>query len=238
MKKNDTPLSGKEKAEKLNEELEFAASKLKAGSNDIQMWLDPLLRNLSSDPSKPIKPGDSTQYFEVSNKWDGDYRTLFQYVTFKDIPNNSKVEAYIDQIETNEATEKYMTPEAYAKYEEEYRTQAYNTLTSNLSLQHADMLEEIMNSSAMWRVATVSTYDSDQNKKQWVEIYHDMEQILDEDDDLFAWVIQQIENEKHTASWIINAIDDEFKKMMAAKHPEKGKDKKPRYSHRLHKWYK
>lgn len=227
MKKNDTPLSGKEKAEKLNEELEFAASKLKAGSNDIQMWLDPLLRNLSSDPSKPIKPGDSTQYFEVSNKWDGDYRTLFQYVTFKDIPNNSKVEAYIDQIETNEATEKYMSPEAYSRYEDQYRSQAYNTLTSRLGLAKADILEEIMNSSAMWRVATVSLYDSEQNKEKWVEIYHDMEEILDNDADLFAWVIQQIENEKHTAGWIINAIDDEFKLMMAGK-----------YSHRLHKWYR
>lgn len=227
MSKDNTPLTGKEKAEKLNKEFQFASTKLKAGSQDIQIFLDPLLKTLAGDKEKIHKPGDSNQYYEISQSWDGDTRTLFQYVTFKDIPNNQRAEGYINRIENDEKTAKYMSPENYSDYERQYKSKAYNTLTSNLSLQHADMLEEIMNSSAMWRVATVSLYDSDQNKKQWVEIYHDMEEILDKDDDLFAWVIQQIENEKHTAGWIINAIDDELKLMLAGK-----------YSHRLHKWYR
>lgn len=227
MSKSKTPLSGKDKAKKLNEEFEFAASKLKAGSNDIQMWLEPLLKTLSADPSKRPKPGDSNQYYEISSDWDGEDRTLFQYVTFKEIPNNTKVDRYIDQIESSEQTSKYMSPKAYSVYEDQYRSQAYNTLTARLGLTHRDMLEEIMNSSAMWRVATVDLYDSNQNKEKWVEIYQDMEEILENDDDLFAWVVQQIENQKHTASWIINAIDDEFRLMMAGK-----------YSHRLHKYYR
>ena len=75
-----------------------------------------------------------------------------------------------------------------------------------------------MNSSAMWRMATVSLYDSNQNKQEWVEMYNVMEDVLEKDQSLFDWIVQQIENEKYSVNRLMQIIDHEIELMLAGKY--------------------
>lgn len=224
-KRKTNPTKNPDDVEKLNKGFDFAKTKLKAGSADIQMYLDPLLHRLAPDlpKNKPIPKNYSNDYFSVDSTYDGDTFTLFQHVKFKKLPNDPKVQQFAQKI----LEDPHMSKPQYEDYKKDWHHRAYKSLTKNLGLTKTDILEEIMNSSAMWRIATVSLQDSDQNKETWMEMYNNIEQIYDKDLELFDWIVQQIENEKHTISWIVNAIDDEFKRMLAGQ-----------YSHRLHKWYK
>lgn len=219
MKKSNSVDPRKQKAEELNEKFAYAAQTRKAGSDYIGMYLQPMLANILGKDVNKIEAGDSNQYVTIDKKWDGDTNTLFQYVKFKDLPADSKVDSFIAKIEEDP----HMTPQQYEQFEKDWHKKSYDTLTSRLKLSSAEVLEQIMNSSAMWRMATVSLYDSNQNKEEWVEMYNVMEEVLEKDQSLFDWIVQQIENEKYTVNRLIQIIDHEIELMLAGKYSRRRK---------------
>lgn len=220
MKKKDSNIDPrKQKAEELNEKFAFASQTRKAGSDYIGMYLLPMLGKLLDKDLNKVEAGDKNEYVSVDNRWDGDPNTLFQHVTFKDLPDDSRVDVYIENIEKDP----HMTPQQYEQFEQDWHKKSYKTLTKKLKLKNAEILEQIMNSSAMWRMATVSLYDSDQNKQEWVKMYNVMEDVLEKDQSLFDWIVQQVENEKYSINRLIQIIDHEIELMLSGKYSRRRK---------------
>ena len=205
------------RANKLNDELEYASGKLKGGSEKISSLVGSLLINLSGGP-EGLKPGDHGEYV-IDDEFDGDMNKLFQHVKFKDIPDNPTVNKIIDRIEEDP----HMSPQQYSDYEKQYRSQAYNTLATRLNLNNFEALEQIMNSSPAWQLAKRSALDSDQVLERWQELYDVMDEAQRTDTGIFDWAIQQIENGKHTINWLLNAIDEEIKLLLAGKYSHRRK---------------
>lgn len=205
--------SGEQRAKKLNEEFDYAETILKAGSDKIARYLDPLLRDLSGGQTPTA--GMSNKYFEIDDEYDGDPFKLFQHVKFKEIPETDiKANQYIDKLEQDP----HMSQQQYEDYSKQYHSQAYNTLASRLNLSNFEALEQIMNSSPAWQIAKRGAMDSNQVLERWQELYSVMNEAQQNDTGIFDWAIQQIENGKHSINWLINAIDDEIKLMLAGKY--------------------
>ena len=210
----------KELADKWNVRFRFAASKLKAGSSDIAMYLDPILRKLSGKDI--ISANENNQYFSVDSSYDGDVNKLFQHVTFKKIPDDmTDVTSYFDQIESVKGT--HLSPGSYEQFSKDWHSKSYNTLAQNLTLSNYEILEEIMNSSPAWSIAKRNAMDSEQVLDRWLELYEVMNHAQQTDTGIFDWAVQQIENGKHGLDWLINAIDDEISLMLAGKYSQRRK---------------
>ena len=222
-------MSPEERANKLNRELAFASSKLKAGSSKIANSLDPMLMKLSGKIT--IKANDENDYFKVDSSYNGDINTLMGHVTFKKIPDDAVVNRYVKKIESDP----HMTPEKYDKFVDKWHGKTYKSIIKKLgfknpknpyvttsgerlgSVQFTEELEQIMNSSSAWHIAKRGAYDSEQVLERWHELYESVQQAYQNDIDLFGWVIQQITNERMSLNAIINAVDDEIKLMLAGK---------------------
>lgn len=209
-------------ADRLNRKLKHAGGILKAGSQDITLRVYPLLLKLSD--GKTIKTNN--EYFEVDNSWDGNQNTLWQHVKFKKIPDDPTIKKHLDYIES----EPHMTKKQYAKFVDDWHHKSYMTNIKNLSLQNAEILEDVMNSSAAWHLVTTksSKYDSKQTAvmERWETLYKSAEKALESDQSLFDWVKQAIDNEKRSINYIVGAVDEEIRLM--AQHG---------YSRRLKKHY-
>ena len=112
----------------------------------------------------------------------------------------------------------WMSESQYNKYEQKWHHQSYKTLRKNKYLSDIDLsdyyvLEQIMNSSPAWKLATRSALESDQVMERWKELYNTMQEAYNTDDGIFDWAYQQIMNGKRSLNWLINAIDDEIKLM-------------------------
>lgn len=208
----------KQLAKKLNDEFDYAETILKAGSDKIAKYLDPMLRNLTG--GEPLKAGMSNKYFEIDDDYDGDPFKLFQHVKFKEIPQSDvKVQQYLKKIEEDP----HMSPQQYDEYTKQYHSKAYQTLAGRLKLDNFEVLEQIMNSTPAWQIAKRSAMDSEQVLERWQELYDSMNQAQQADEGLFDWAIQQIENGKRSINWLINAIEDEIKLMLQGKYSQRRK---------------
>lgn len=209
--------TAQQRADKLNGEFDYAETILKAGSSEIAKYLEPMMWNLTG--KRKIEAGDSNQYFSVDDTYDGDPNKLFQHVTFKQLPDNNVVNKYLDKIESDP----HMSPTQYEDYSAKWHSQSYNTLANRLNLQNFDVLEQIMNSSPAWQIAKRGALDSEQTLDRWLDLYDVMNEAQNTDDGLFDWAIQQIENGVHSINWLINAIDDEIKLILAGKYSHRRK---------------
>lgn len=198
----------KEKADKWNERFDFAETKLKAGSDDIAKYLQPMLQHLANGDK--LDRSIQNKYFSIDDSYDGNPATLFQHVTFKELPKNDPtIDQYLKKIEDVKGT--HLTPQAYDKYSQDWHKRSGQTLANKLELSNYDILEQIMNSSPAWQIAKKSSYDSEQALDRWLELYDSMNNAQAADTGVFDWAIQQIENGKHSIDWLINAIDDEIR---------------------------
>lgn len=220
-------LTPEERANKLNKELQFASSKLKAGSAKIANSLDPMLMKLSGKVN--IKANENNDYFKVDSSYNGDINTLMGHVTFKQIPDDAVINRYVKRIESDPHT----TQAKYDKFVDNWHHKTFKTITRKLGQKNnpyvttsgeklsnvafAEELEQIMNSSSAWHIAMRSAYDSEQALERWHELYESVQSAYEADGDLFGWVIQQISNERMSLNAIINAVDDEIKLMLAGK---------------------
>ena len=215
---NRTP---KERAEQFNEELQHAASILKAGSEKIQLHLYPLLQELAgTDDINAWKQGN--EYFQVDPSYDGNKYTLFQHVTFNKIPNTSKINRRLKMLEKDP----HMTSEQYEKFTDKWREKQEKSLKRNLRgimrerprkdkvvLKNYETLIEIMNSSAAWNMATTNPYDSNQNLENWIELYDALNDAYNNDESLFDEIISDIENGKLSIEDIVKKVDAKIKTM-------------------------
>lgn len=215
----------KNRANKLNKEFDFAETKLKAGSEEIASQLFPMLFTLSGTYDiKEWKKGN--QYFKLDESYNGNRYQLFQYIKFKEIPDNEDTLRYLKQIEKMP----WMSEKQYNKFEKEWRNKSYKTLSKNKYLNDIDfenyyVLEQVMNSSPAWKLATRSALESDQVMERWKELYNVMSEAYNTDDGLFDWAYQQIMNGKRSLNWLINAIDDEIKLMKQGKYSHRRKQR-------------
>lgn len=208
----------KTNAEKLNDELKFASSKLAGGSEKISSNIGSLLLHLSGTP-EGLKPGYENEYYSIDNTFDGDLNKLFQHVSFKKLPDDDITQRDVTKIEQDP----HMSPQQYSQYEQQYRSQAYKTLATRLNLSNFEILEQIMNSSPAWQIAKRGAMESDQTLERWQELYETMNRAQETDSGIFDWAIQQIENGKHTLNWLLNAIDDEIKLALQGKYSHRRK---------------
>ena len=216
-------MNPKERADKLNKEFDFAETKLKAGSDQITAQLYPMLVELSGTTDiKEWKKGN--KYFKLDDSYTGNRFQLFQHIQFKEIPDNKNALRYLDRIEKMP----WMSESQYNKYEQKWHHKSYKTLRKNKYLSDIDLsdyyvLEQIMNSSPAWKLATRSALESDQVMERWKELYNTMQEAYNTDDGIFDWAYQQIMNGKRSLNWLINAIDDEIKLMKQGKYSHRRK---------------
>lgn len=209
-------------ADRLNRKLKYASKYRKAGSQEITLRVNPLLQILSGKEN--IRRNENNEYFYMDSSWDGSNYTLWQHVHFKKIPMEYKENVqYIEE-------EDHMSKKNYDKFVDDWHHKSYGTITDKLSLQNAEILEDIMNSSAAWHLVTTksSKYNSKQTAvlERWETLYKSVEKAFKADQSLFDWVVQAINNEKRSISNIVNVVDEEIRLM--TKHG---------YSRRLKKYY-
>lgn len=211
-------------ADRLNRKLKHASRYRKVGSQEITLRVNPLLLDLSSKDRIP--KNENNDYFYMDSSWDGSNYTLWQHVHFKKIPLTEENKKHVQYIEE----EGHMSKKNYDKFVDDWHHKSYLTNVKNLSLQNAEILEDVMNSSAAWHLVTTksSKYDSKQTAvmERWETLYKSVEKALESDQSLFDWVKQAIDNEKRSINYIISAVDEEIRLM--AQHG---------YSRRLKKHY-
>ena len=195
-------------ADELNKVLKHASTVLK-GSENIANYLTPIVMNLYGS-NHIIQPGESNDYYKVSNNYNGDPNELFRYITFFKLPEDNAIQNYTELIEQDP----HATPQQYAQFKKQWADKSYNTNIKNLSLSNAEDLAFIMNTSAAWHIAQRSAYDSEQALERWQMLYDYVQRVYDANDsNLLDKVISWIENEKSLNS-IINKIDDELFKLL------------------------
>jgi len=225
LKKKPKSDDAKELADKWNGYFDFAEDKLPAGSNDIGKNLYPALLKLAGLPKDGRLESKDYGNFVIDNQWDGSDATLFQHVTFKKIPKDNQAVKFLDRIYQDKGD--HFTQSGYDKFVDEWHKKSYQTLQDNPltqgRMQNYEILEEIMNSSPAWQIAKSNLRDSDQVLDRWLTLYESMNEAIQADQGIFDWAVQQITNRKHNINWIINAIDDEIKLMLAGKYSQRRK---------------
>jgi len=200
-------------AEKLNAAMEYASDKF-GNRNDYSKYLFPLIgemtdedfmKTLMTDPKSTI--GDYKD-FTIDVDFDGNLNNLFKYIHFKNIPPEVS-DSYIENIIGLE----WSTPEAYNNHVQEINSKIYE---SNLAGQGLDitapyymMLESVMQSSAAWHIAQRNAPDSDQVKKNWLDLYSagmEASDLSNSNPEIWDKFVQMIENETDMNT-IINEVD-------------------------------
>jgi hypothetical protein len=130
--------------------------------------------------------GESNKYWTLSPDWDGDESTLISHVTWTDVPNDPKVEKYLEKVETS----KWGSKENHERYLASSRQQAYRKATEDLKIdvgdQMIEQLEGLMNSSVMWTFIGdqyglgTKYYESEDAKHDWDEMFRTVSDFLNE----------------------------------------------------------
>lgn len=197
----------------LNDAFDFAATKY-GGSSQYAMDLSRLLQQVKGIGYIP-KPGEDNEFFSIDPDYTGNMNELFRYIHFKKLPDTDKIDKIVENIMSNDLS----SPENYERKQMEIQQKRFETLTDSLGLDRswgnkADILFDIMNSSAAWHIAAEGAYDSEQTKDNWSELYgYVKDAINSEDDDLLDMVIQMIENEE-SFNTIVSYVDTELYKML------------------------
>lgn len=158
------------RAEQLNKALDTATrlqKHFKYGNGKYSMYLEPLMKRLKE-----------LGYDYDLNGFDGNLNMLYKYVRFDKLPDDTKVQKYVDKI----LALNWSSPENYKKMLDRNSKQAYltniNSAGNKINPQFVSELEELMNSSAAWKIAKKDAPDSDQVKANWVALYNVVEQAF------------------------------------------------------------
>ena len=156
---------------------------------------------------KKKKPDDMhNKYYDIDDSWDGDFNKLYKHIKFKDLPPTPDNIGFAGNI----AGMDWSTIENYNVYMTNKQRQAYNTSAKSLGIDSNTIisLENIMNSSSAWKIASKYAPDSDQVKADWVLLFNYVKQADNLDDRaVFDTVVQMIRNEDDLLD-IINFVDN------------------------------
>lgn len=194
-----------QKASQINDAFDFAKTKY-GGSKAFARDLSVLLQQIMG-VGYEAKAGDSNEYFEISSDYSGKETELFKYINFKKLPESKKVNDLTARILSNDLA----SEENYRRAQERIHQKAYNTFTSKNKLdvlddKKAQMLYDIMNSSAAWHIAQQHAHDSNQVSEKWVELFNHVKNVVDSDSTLLDDIVRMIDNEDDIDT-IINFVD-------------------------------
>ena len=201
----------------INKMLTFAKGKNAPGS-DFNQYIIPIVQEVMGSGYK-IKPGEDNKYFSVSSDFSGliSDPQLYKYIEFKDLPETSNIIQYMNQIEKSG----YSSESKYEEMLEDRANRAVNTLLDRngkirLTKNLQSVLEDIMNSSAAWNIAKRNTYDSEQTKEAWFEMYDQALDVLAEsggDPKYIDEIVTMIENEESFSN-IVRRMDEMLYEIM------------------------
>lgn len=196
----------RQSARQLNKALETASS-IYPGNNQYTQYLEPLMEKIN-------ETGHPEKYYIVDEDYDPDKPAeLFQHIKFKEIPLSAESEALKEAILELKWSDK-------AKYLEEIEQITHGAYDKNVSklkneysMNTIVALENIMNSSAAWHIASRDTDDSEQVKSRWEELFRKATDAYDNDFQLFYDVLNMIEHERSFEE-IIDYVDREIMNMI------------------------
>ena len=166
------PLPSKQqKAKTLNNALEFASDKF-GNRDDYSKYLVPMLHEIDNNFDMLHPEAGDYEGFTVSDDFDGNNNNLFKYVTFKEIPDDPRIDSFMDILMSLD----WSTPEAYDKHKADINAKIYKANVASLGIDPNNSyffyaLEAVMQSSAAWAIAKKNTDDSDQKKLNWELLY-------------------------------------------------------------------
>lgn len=198
----------------INNALTFA-SKNRDYLEKYGMLIEPLTKEILGNDSYIPEAGDKNQYFEIDENYNGDIRTLFSHITFKDIPETEDTKAYAEAI----MNQPWSTEESLKAYEEAWHHRSYLKNLEDESLkgipfETLEALEFIMNSSAAWYMAGAGFYESNQVKDNWTEMYNAVNEAKESGNyRLYSVVVQMLENGIGNYKTVTSYVDDEIMKM-------------------------
>ena len=204
-------------ANRINRSLSHASSK-RDYLEKYGLDLIPLMQDLLNNNNYMPRANDNNNYFEIDGTYDGDPRTLFKHIIFKNIPETQETQAITEVIEE----EPWSTPENLQKYEEDWHHRSYETLKENnkneltdIPMSTIERLEWIMNSSSAWKLAGAGDYLSEQVKQNWIDLYHVVNESIETGDHSFIEeLVQMIENEDGDTSTIISYANDRIMELL------------------------
>lgn len=138
-----------------------------------------MVKNLSG---KLPEPGLETEYFKIDDKFDPSRSyELSKHIKFKKMdPKTAKI--ILQNPFTNEAANEVLQKDIHHRA---YLTTAKKYLDEDdydVSVETLSNLENIMNSSLVWRKCIVDEKDSDQTLNNWKKLYKRFEQGFEESD--------------------------------------------------------
>lgn len=174
------------------------------------MSITPILKYLVGDKDYIPRKNDNTDFFVIDNDYSGDLRQLFAHIKFKNLPKTDAIATFIEDI----LNAPWSTPEALEEYEREWHHKSYLTIRKDkslddISLEMKENLENIMNSSSAWELAKDIDLDSDQVKKNWIKIYHQLDKTSKlSDKSIYDEVLRRIINSEGTTAELVSYVDE------------------------------
>lgn len=189
-------------ANSVNEALAYASS-VYGGNNEYTQYLKSLMKNLVNDMSYKPKAGDDNEYFKVSEDYTGKDAELFKYVEFKKIPDE-----YSQDVEAIQDLD-WSSSENYYSHLADIAHQQYksNLGGKDVEPQVVDRLEQIMNTSAAWHIASKWTDDSEQVQAYWQALFDAGSMALNTSSAIFDSFCQMVRNEEDIST-ILETVDD------------------------------
>lgn len=163
----------RELANKLNEALDIASEIQKNfphGNGEYAKYLEPLMKYLTG-----YGTDEDNEYFTVYQ--DRNKNFLYEDVRFNELPSeDEKVQQYVDKILDLDWS-------SYENYADKFLEIKNSIYESNIASDEdvewtiddydmVNVLEDIMNTSAAWHIASRNAPDSDQVKSNWVELFN------------------------------------------------------------------
>lgn len=157
------------------------------------------------------KPGMENQYFTIDEDWSGRQSDLWQHITFADdVKKGGKAGATIyDDIKQMYTNNPYL--KRTSTYEEDWREKSYQSNLKailddinkgldpedQMSIDDLEVLRDIMNTSAAWKLAARMGYDSLQ--EAWRDLTLQVKEAEKGDDKLWSDAKQLLRNwDQHT----------------------------------------
>lgn len=203
----------KSPARAINESLKYAAQN-RSYLEKYGMLIEPLTKELVGYEDYIPKKDDTNDYFEVDSEYNGDIRTLFKHIRFKNIPETEETKAYVEAI----LNQPWSNEESLREYETEWHHKSYmgnikDEILQIVSPLTLEILETIMNSSSAWEMAGAGDYESNQVKENWISMYKAVNTAKESNDfELYSEVTRRIENGDGDYSDIVAYVNDEILK--------------------------
>lgn len=204
----DIRKSGRREAKKINKALQTAVEIYPVRNEYYTKYLEPMMADLVDNQKYIPKAGDENEYFKISPNYTGKRAELYKFVEFKQLPtDNEEIMQYSEEILDLDWS-------SYANYEKKMEDINHSRYMKNLGITDEKKLtktmiamEQLMNSSAAWRIASKNVEDSAQAKANWQMLYNAVEEMTDAGDrGLIDTVLTMIDNEEDL-DIILNEID-------------------------------